>query len=159
MMCKRFKSIVSAIMAVLMLISISIPAMATEQIDEVSNMQTLLQDSETDVIATRRLGENEFKLSGVYLTEDRLVGGITITSGKYVIQHKLTGKLLSGTINKWVNFRIIHMTTGESRTFTAVSTGEWISNTYLNVITPGPYQIWVINTARDGNYDFEMKVI
>lgn len=152
-MRKRFKSIATAIMAVLMLINISIPAMAAEQVPMVNDTIELFQEIETTAVA------NEFKQSNTYLTADKRLGFMEVTGERYSIQHKLKGKLLSGTIGQWVNFRIRHVESGESRSFTAVANGDWSHVTYLAPLQPGTYEIWVINTGRNGNYDFEMKAL
>lgn len=156
-MFKRFKSIAAAIMAVVMLMSICcVPAMAAEK--ETTQLNTYLTQ---DVEITPFASSNSFELNGAYMTDTpkTLLGGINITSGRYTIKHKLTGKILSGTIGKTVIFQLRNTSTGATRSFTAVSNQGWLQDTYNTAIAAGYYELWVIYTEKSGEYGIEIEIV
>lgn len=90
-MSKHFKAIVSVFMAVTMLMSISISAMAAEQVHVMNESEVVLQNTEATALAgsSRSGGISQ---SSIYLTANRFVSFSFIISGNArTVQHRLVG--------------------------------------------------------------------
>ncbi len=161
-MRKHLKSIAAAIMAVVMLMSISTSAMAAEQVPA-ANQTTEVVEITTPISMNEgvlKSRENYFSTSRSFTDSPHmLIGGINISGQKNAIRHKLTGNLLSGTKDKAVVFELYNTTTGIKRSFTAIADGQWHGDWYYSDFTPGNYEVWVIYTAKSGKYSVEMEAI
>lgn len=153
-MRKQFKSIVAAILAVLMLMSISMTAVAAEQVPARKLSEVSLQKNTKAVVPDAgMLPSTKFTAS-----KGQSIGkSVEIAPNATTIEHRLVGNSGS-TRGQWVNFRIVNKSTGATRSFTAIADGEWRSDTYLSAISPGNYDVEVINAGAYGSYSLTLRI-
>lgn len=150
-MRKHLKSIAAAFMVVVMLMNISTSAMAAEQIPAVG---------ETEVSeASTRAVLGEIGPQNMYLQAGRVISqSLYIIGAARTVQHKLVGNS-TATRGQTVVIRFQNLSTGETRSFTAVSNQGWLSDTYNTSFPEGNYMVWVIYASADGNYNVNIKFL
>ena len=146
-MRKQLKSIATAILAVAMLMSISVFAMAVEQDTEVKT-------AEVDDVT---ILDNIYSSSWIELKNDkRLTGGLQITEPTRTVQYKIVGKALS-TKNQPVTIKFKHnIKNGEEGTFSTVADGQWHSKTYSSAYPSGSYSLIVQSVGKNGDYALDI---
>lgn len=150
-MRKHLKSIVAAIMAVVMLMSISIPAMAAEQVPAVGEFE-ISEASARSVVG--RFGPQD-----VYLQANRVISkSLYISGSAKTVQHKLVGNS-DTTRGKAVVFKFQNLSTGETRSFTALADSGWLSDTYNTTFPAGNYMVWVVYAGADGSYNVQINFL
>lgn len=140
-MRKHLKSIAAAFMAVVMLMSISTTALAAEQVPAVDEAEI----SEVyGRAAVKSFGPKNLLLYAGAPVFDSLY----IPSSARTVRHKLVGDSVQSVV-----FRFQNLTTGETRSFTALSNQGWLSDTYNTSFPAGYYKMWVVYAGASGLYD------
>lgn len=151
-MRKQFKSIAAAILAVLMLMSISMTAMAAEQVPAVGVQSAITTSNGRSVATPASALDDIYNNSRVSLSSGTILTNLLhVTEPSRHIQHKLVGN--SGTTNgQTVVFRLKNNATGETRSFTAVADGSWHLDTYNTAFPAGYYTLSVVYVGAVGSY-------
>lgn len=142
-MIKRLKSIMAVMMAVAMLMSICcVPTMAAEQISEVSKTEA---DQQSQVNTGNASGSATYNGSTVKVTTMWIQGSASL------LKHKITGPA-----NTWINIRLVH-SSGDTRSFTGISNGQWLSDTYYTPMRSGYWDVYIIGAGAQGTYNVQIN--
>ena len=152
-MRKQRKLIVSAIMAVVMLMTISTTAMAAEQVPVVEETEVMFQENDVSVApASVWAVDDIYNDSSVRLyAECVLTTSLHLSEASRTVQHKVVG-YSDTTRGQAVIFRFTNNSTGETRSFTAVADGTWHADSYNTSFPAGYYTLKVIYVGATGYY-------
>lgn len=152
-MRKQLKSIAAAIMAVAMLISISVPAMAAEQVAR-SSCGEVYENVE---MPTGVVDNNVYAASSVRLESGKtLAEYLYVTEPTRTVQYRVKGKSIF-TEGKSVTFNFLpRNSTSFSRSFTVTADNSWHSTTYTSSWPAGYYKLWVNSVQTEGNYEVDV---
>lgn len=156
-MRKHLKSIAAAILAVVMLMSISIPAMAAEPSLEEGEFEALLQKIDENMVMETTINTEEYvdhyHKSDIYLSAGQtLTTKLEITAGRDTVAHVLRGSSIS-TLGQSVVFKFTNNATGNSRSFTAFADNKTHDDQYNVTIPEGFYTLTVVYVSKAGYYD------
>ena len=146
-MRKQFKSIAAAILAVLMLMSISMTAVAAEQVPVVS-------EAEVSEASARGVVQNFGPKNLMLYANAPVFDDLYIPSSARTVQHKLVSSSVQSVV-----FRFQNLSTGETRSFTALSNNGWLSDTYNTSFPAGHYKMWVVYASASGSYDVAINFL
>lgn len=148
-MRKHLKSIAAAILAVVMLMSISAPVMAAEQVPAMGKTEVSEASTSTPI---QQIGPKD-----MYLKPDRVIDfNLHISKAARTIEHKLVGQS-AATRGKAVVIRFQNTVTKETRSFTALADAGWLTTTYNTSFPDGDYLVWVVFAGGEGDYNVHIK--
>lgn len=148
-MRKQFKSIVAVALAILMLMSVSMPVMAAGHVHELKEDQVLLRGTnETRNVLTPNIYFND----KVYLKSGQILDNdLYLNRACRTVQYKVDGISL-GTSGQGIVFQFKNNETQETGSFTLVSDQAWDDTTYLTPFPAGHYTLSVVYAGKSGNY-------
>lgn len=141
-MHKYFKSIVAIMLIVVTLIIINVPAMAAKT----ETMQNPVIAMQSEVCIGNGEGTATYSGSTVKVATIWLQGSATL------LKHRITGPS-----NQWVNVRLVHQQTGETRNFTGISSGSWLSDTYYSSMRSGYWDFYIVGAGEHGKYTVQIN--
>jgi len=159
-MRKHFKSIAAAFMAVMMLMSLfCTPAMAVDQNSDANDtaypisVPVDVAEKYAPMVANNPALLNyealigQFHSSATYSGSQVKVGTpIWIDGSANLLKHYITGP------SSWVIIRLVHQTSGATRSFTGVSNGGWYQDN-VSAMQSGYWNVYIINAGARGEYN------
>lgn len=144
-MRKRFKSIMALLMAMVIMLSMSVSAMAASPIPEEGETKFEAQALPRIIDGS---GSANYKGSQVMVTSMWIIGpGVTL-------KHYITGP--SG---QWVNVKLVHRETGDTRHFTGIAGAGWLSDSYNVPLRSGYWDVYIIGAGAHGTYSIQISVL
>jgi len=156
-MHKHLKSVVSAILAVLMMISLFCTSAMAAELTPSRNKDDGVLFQSTDASA-RLVLPNIYQASSVNLTTNRTLATVPVTQDSRTVQYKVVGNSGS-TQGQGVVFQFKNVQTGTKWIFTAVADQGWHSTTYKNAFPQGNYELSVTYVGHDGYYGVEIHFL
>lgn len=148
-MRSKFKSIVSLVLMVVMLCSLSVPAMAADQHSYSVQNTIATFDNEVEPLAITPVAE--FHYTG-RLAEGKVLGSVEVNQNC---------KTLAWTVGRTesdgnVRFTLTNKTTGETRNITTTANNTLESFTYVSTLHSGTWKIKVAWKTNNWLYDLDL---